>query len=52
MIEYLTLLTIYNQICGVFTAALYLAIIIGVISSRPAKRKKRRGGSWTQDDSR
>jgi hypothetical protein len=52
MIDYQLLLDIYNHLCGIITFALYLTIFIGVISSRPAKRKKRSGGSWIQDDSR
>ena len=44
------IVTLYNNACCVFVFVLYLAIGLGVISSRPAKRKKR-GGIWTQNDS-
>lgn len=51
MIDADLIVKLYNQLCCLTNVVLFLAIGVGVISSRPAKRRKK-SGTWTQNDSR
>ena len=51
MIDADLIIKLYNHLCCLSVVVLYLAIGIGLISSRPPKRRKK-SGTWTQQDSR
>jgi hypothetical protein len=50
VIDATRLVELYNHLCCLTVIAIYLAIGIGLVSSRPAKKRKR-SGVWTQNDS-